>query len=336
MTSWYLLIIMMVSITFSAVIYKMLTGEIERFERVQRFRIERGLNENSFYLDREDFHLPIPNIIASPELIKETKERILSRLIMVNFSVAVLSGALGFLLAGKTLRPIKEMVNEQNRFIGDASHEFRTPLTSLKTSLEVFLRDKKSTVADAKKMVKEGIQDVNCLQLLSDQLLQLAQYEKSNTNIQLNKTPLSGVIKEAIRKISPLAKNKDITIKTDLKDYYVKGNFYSLVDLFVTLFDNAVKYSPQSKTVIIKNYKFNRMVNVEIIDQGIGIDKKDIPYIFNRFYRSDRARVKNNIGGYGLGLPIAKEIVDFHNGTIRINSKINKGTTVYISLPFFS
>src|SRR3989344_3853916 len=121
LTAWYLAIIMVISIAFSLMIYRVLLIEVIRFERAQRVRIERRM---------QFFNSPIP---VSLELIEEIKQRLIFRLFMVNIGIMVISGGLGYFLAGRTLKPIKEMVDEQNRFISDASHELRTPLTSLKS-----------------------------------------------------------------------------------------------------------------------------------------------------------------------------------------------------------
>jgi signal transduction histidine kinase len=109
-----------------------------------------------------------------------------------------------------------------------------------------------------------------------------------------------------------------------------------MIDLFVIILDNAVKYSQEKSTITINTKKTEKIVTVSIKDQGIGIGKEDLEHVFDRFYRSDKARSKNDINGYGLGLSIAKEIVNLHKGSINIESKIKKGTTINISLPVFS
>src|SRR3990167_5936556 len=133
---WYLLIFMLFSVSFSTVIYIALTHEFERFERLQRYRIERRFYNESHTMPniRERFPLPL-----DPELIKETRNRLGLRLVLINAGILVISGGLGYFLAGRTLQPIKDMVDEQNRFISDSSHELRTPLTSLKIGMEVTL-----------------------------------------------------------------------------------------------------------------------------------------------------------------------------------------------------
>lgn len=179
LTAWYLLIIMAVSFSFSAVIYRALTIEVERFGRIQRYRIEHRMrNEMILPFDAEFSPPMLP--IDDPELVLYIKRRMLVTLTLINSSIFVISGLLGYMLAGRTLRPIAHMVEEQNRFISDASHELRTPLTALKSSLEVHLRDKNLQLQTAKAVIRDSIQDVDALTTLSNSLLTLAQYQSPN------------------------------------------------------------------------------------------------------------------------------------------------------------
>lgn len=324
LTAWYLLIIMFISLSFSFVIYKAATREFERFTLMHRFRIERRLDLYKQF--------PTPPIF-DPDLIKETKQRIIMFLVFVNGTILIFAGGLGYMLAGKTLQPIKKMVDEQNRFISDASHELKTPLTSLKTTMEVSLRDKNLTLKNAKNLISESVGEVNKLQSLSEQLLQLAQYQKPNNSHIFETVSLLTVVKEAVRKVEALAKKKQIEIKNEVKDLKIKGSKYGLVDLFVILLDNAIKYSPNKSTVTLESKKNKGLILIFVKDQGIGIDEKDLPHIFDRFYRTDSARSKDKQGGYGLGLSIAKKIVKAHNGTITVESKLEKGSTFIVRLP---
>ncbi|TRZ51045.1 sensor histidine kinase [bacterium] len=330
LTAWYLLILMFISISFSFIIYKGLSNEIDRFSQNQRLRIERRLVDNNYF--------PQPPSIrfVDPDLIEESKHHLAIILLFINGGIFFVVGILSYFLAGKTLKPIQEMIDEQNRFISDASHELRTPLTALKSSFEVDLRDKNLTVENAKKTISAGIIDINNLQRLSDSLLQLSQYEKPQTSYNFEKVSLKQVMNESAKKIETLAKNRNIRIKSTILNVNLKGDKYGLVDLFVILLDNAIKYSQEKTTVVIDDKKIDGLVLVTIKDQGIGIAKKDLSQIFKRFYRSDAARSKKEVNGYGLGLSIAKKIVDQHKGSIVINSELKKGTTVIVRLPIFS
>jgi len=138
----------------------------------------------------------------------------------------------------------------------------------------------------------------------------------------------------------PLAKEKSIEIKDNLSEIIVKGNPQSLVELVSILLNNAIKYGPKKSEVQINARKekrrstpLSRRVIIEVIDQGMGIDEKDIPHIFDRFYRVDASRSKAKVDGYGLGLSIAKSIVDMHKGEIKVETEIGKGSTFIINLP---
>jgi len=329
LTAWYLFIIMLVSVSFSVGVYKILTHEFERFARIQRYRIEHGVNPP---FDRPLVSPPSFNN-PDPELVNETKTRIATNLVLVNVAILVVSGLSGYFLAGKTLKPIKDMVDEQNRFITDASHEFRTPLTALKSSMEVFLRDPKVNIFDAKTLIKDSIGDVDCLNMLSDSLLQLAQYQKPNGIIKFEVLSLAEIIKDAVNRVKPIAKQKKIITNNDAPDFKVEGNKYSLSDLFVILLENAIKYSKVNGVISIKAKVADKYIQVSVSDKGVGISEKDLPHVFDRFYRADASRAQFNNAGYGLGLSIAKSIVETHHGSIRAESILNKGTTIVINLP---
>jgi two-component system, OmpR family, sensor histidine kinase CiaH len=333
LTAWYLLIIMMISLSFSVAIYNVLNREVERFARVQRLRFEHRFPVDIFPSPFPGEGIPLNPQIFDPDLIAETTHRIFLALILVNGTIFVLSGGLGYILAGRTLRPIAEMIDEQNRFISDASHELRTPLTSLKSAFEVFLRNKKQTLAESRTLVSESINEVNNLQALTDSLLQLTQYQKSNDKMTFEKISVGDVITEAIRKVAPMSKQKNISITYIPKHTFVTGNKYSLVDLIVILLDNAVKYSPAENTVTITSKQTDKTIVISVTDHGIGIDPKDVPHIFDRFFRADSARSKSNTEGYGLGLSIAKKIVQMHNGAINVETKLREGTTFTVQLP---
>ena len=129
-----------------------------------------------------------------------------------------------------------------------------------------------------------------------------------------------------ITEIESLANQKSIEFENELDDVSILGDKESLTELFVILLDNAIKYSPAKSTINISVHKFDGHVEIKIKDRGIGIKASDLPHIFDRFYRADHSRNKEKVSGYGLGLSIAKNIVDLHSGTISANSKPGKGS----------
>jgi two-component system, OmpR family, sensor histidine kinase CiaH len=326
LTAWYLLIIMSISIMFSAAIYSVLNMEVNRFARAQQLRFEHRLQT-----------APPPELLppfADQELIEESKQRLLFSLILINGSIFIIAGGLGYVLAGRTLKPIAEMMNEQYRFISDASHEFRTPLTSLKSAMEVNLRDPRLTLNTAKTLIRENILEVNKLQSLSDSLLLLAQNKKPNRSERYEILELETIIRSAIKKVQPIAIKKHMKISSSIKnDISCRGSDQKLTDLFVILLDNAIKYSPGKSTVTIHSEQTDGSAKILVKDSGIGIDEGDIPHVFDRFYRADSARTKTDATGYGLGLAIAKQIVESHHGSIIVESILKKGSTFTVTLP---
>lgn len=335
LTAWYLLIIMAILILFSGIIYKLLMMEFDRFEKAQRYRFEKRLVEGEIVTPdgRRIKVVSPPHIAINSELINETSNRIIIMLVTINSGIVIIAGMLAYVLAGRTLQPIKDMVDEQNRFISDASHEIRTPLTSLKSAFEVFLRNRQATVKEAKIVIAESIDEVDKLQSLSDALLQLAQYERPISHSEFKKVEIHKVLLEAVQRVKPMSDNKNIQIIYEKSTVRMEGDRYSLTDLFVILLDNAIKYSPLHATIQIEVKRKDKHVIIAVHDEGIGIDEKDIPYIFDRFYRADKARTKKEENGYGLGLSIAKKIVDLHEGSISVKNNVEKGTTFVVKLP---
>jgi len=333
LTAWYLLIIMAISLSFSAIIYRMLTFEMDRFAERQQSRIERQFEDSVIFPAPPHSIDGTQYIVFDPDIMYETKQRLLMQFLLLNAAIIVIAGGLGYVLAGKTLKPIAKMLEEQRRFISDASHELRTPLTALKSSIEVATRDKNMTIEDARTVLKENIEDVNTLQTLTDQLLELARLEM-NGNKKLFKTiDIQTVAMQAIKRIAPIAKKRNITIEEHLHTGVVLGNIHSLVDCCVVLLDNAIKYSAKNKSITVTTAIRGNDAIISVQDTGIGISATDITHIFDRFYRADEARSKSKTDGYGLGLAIAKKIIEEHNGKLLVKSVIHKGSTFSIVLP---
>lgn len=324
LTVWYLLIIMIISILFSVAIYKILTNELERgFQRLShRYIVEQ----------QDTSQLSKPQLLE-PEYLETAKERIQWTLFYINLAILSVSGLAGYFLAGRTLKPIKIMVDEQNRFIADASHELRTPLTSLRSEIEVYLRGKSHSISKANTLLRSNLEEVNALQVLTDNLLQLVVREEVNGQSPFENVSLSEILEQAQKKIQSLAKHKDIIIVNKTHDEIVWGDRQTLIQLFIILLENSVKYSSGKTKVVISSQKKDSSIAIDISDQGIGIDKKDIPHVFDRFFRTDSSRSKENVAGYGLGLSIAKKIIEAHSGLISVKSDVGKGTVFIVQLP---
>ncbi|MBI4743262.1 MAG: hypothetical protein HY776_00250 [Actinobacteria bacterium] len=338
LTGWYLLIIMLICVIFSLAIYHEATAELEGSIRRAELRLkaeELGIRlPPRMPLHMENLRPELRNIFPRPSLLEdlqEAKRRVVNRLLLINGVILVISATAGYFLAGKTLKPIEDVLEEQKRFVADASHELRTPLTALKTSIEVALREKEISSEEAKKILESNLDDINSLQTLADNLLVLAQYQKNNRNLIFKPVEIKELIEKAVEKMSPLAKEKSIEIEIKAENYIVEADRKSLMDMMVIFLDNALKYTPERGKITIDTEVVSRQALIRIEDTGVGIDPEDIPHIFDRFYRVDKSRSKINVPGFGLGLSLAKRIIEMHKGSIDVLSVLNKGTILLSS-----
>lgn len=341
LTVFYVTAIMVVSTMFSYVIYRGVSQNIEqgfiraeaRLRNAPEFAPQFFKQATSAAIEDSTFVL-----VDSPqelhqlfwEELQQSKKKVLFHLFMTNLFILLASSIASFSLAGKTLRPIEDVLSEQKRFIADASHELRTPLTSLKASIEVSLRDK---IIDAKtkRILMDNLEDVDALKDLIDSLLQLASQENKTVVKQL--LDVHEVMLKVLKTVQPLANEKGLFVIGKLQHQQLLASEIGLQQLFTMLLDNAIKYSNSGGKIKVEIKPKRKSVTITVSDTGIGINKKYIPYIFDRFYRIDSSRTCSQKPGFGLGLSVAKQIVANHNGTISVNSEIGKGTTIIVTLP---
>lgn len=317
LTGWYLLIIMTISIAFSLVIYRSVTLELNRIRDTQRLRFERRLL-------LEPASVPY----FDEDILSETRGRVLTVLGIVNGSILFLSAALGYYLAGVTLSPIQKMLEEQQQFISDASHELKTPLTAMRTNLEVGIRDPQLTQADARHILNDNLGQVTRLQQLAEGLLEMTRSSHS----QPVSTPVEAIVAEAVATVLPLAQEKEVEIVGPGKHAeIIMADISALSRALVAILDNAIKYSPRRSQIRITVATAKRTLQIAVRDMGQGIAADELSRVTDRFYRSDKSR---STTGYGLGLSIAQQILASHHGTLRLTSKLGRGTTVTMTLPY--
>lgn len=324
LTLWYVAIIAIVSLTFSAIVYQNVTSEIEG--SFKRFNL-RVLEQTRQFTPRNFVIYRLEDDLA------QAKRAVLLRLFHVNLIIISSSAIAAYILAGKTIEPLEEALEKEKRFTADAGHELKTPLTALRTELEVALRDKNLKLKDAKALLKSNLEEVVSLQNLTENLLTLTRFSQNRKSPHFTQLNIKDVLENSIKKVSPMAKAKAIKIKKDIISASIKADAQSLEELFVILLDNAIKYSHENSIVKIRSMLQRNKVAVEVIDEGVGIAKKDLPRLFDRFYRADPSRNKNKVNGHGLGLSIAKQIVERHNGEISVESEVGKGSTFKVTLP---
>lgn len=322
LTVWYLLMIMVVSGLFSIAFYDISTREIQRV--IDRIEFEESMRDDLVHIFRP------PNFPTIQEL-QRLKHRAQTRLILINGIILVFAGAASYFLAGKTLKPIQHMVDEQTQFISNASHELRTPLATLRAEMEGSLLEKNLTDKQARALIKSNLEELTTLQDLTNNLLTLAQVHNSSDAEQMENISLRQVLQSAVKKVNTLARKKHISITTTKTDFQAFGNSSNLTTMIVIFLENAIKYSPANTTVEVKMKQTGKHIFVSVKDQGIGISQDELPYIFNRFYRADKSR--SQAEGYGLGLSIARQIAEAHGSTVTVKSAVGKGTTFIVGLP---
>ena len=240
----------------------------------------------------------------------------------------------GFMLAGRALRPIQGAMGRERAFVADASHELRTPLAIIRANAEMLKRHPAQRVSAGMPSVDDILQETDRLNLLVGQMLTLASGEAGQARLAMADVDLNELAADAARQMrvlaQPLGTNIDVAGANGA--LRVRGDPTRLRELLMVLLDNAVKYSGEGASVRVRLSALDGKARVQVSDSGPGVPSEALPRLFDRFYRVDKARSRE-MGGSGLGLSIARWIVDSHGGTIRIDSVPGRGTTVTVELP---
>jgi len=260
----------------------------------------------------------------------EVHDRLNRDVLLINLGALIIGGALSYWYAGRTLKPIEDAHEAQRRFVADASHELRTPLASLRLENEVFLRQKSFKPTEAKQLIESNLEEVQRLESLAGSLLLLTQYEQAELTLATVK--ITPIVADAVSQVTKVAEGKQVTFEQNMKAAKAIGNAESLTELLVILLDNAIKYGPEKGTVVIDSNKTDGHIAITVRDQGLGIADTDLPHIFERLYRGDKART-GSAGGYGLGLALAQEIAEANNATLSVRNATDGGAEFTLMLP---
>jgi two-component system, OmpR family, sensor kinase len=228
------------------------------------------------------------------------------------------------------LDSLEEAYRSQQRFVADASHELRAPLTAIQANLELLERQSDMSPAERKEALREADREAARLARLVADLLALA---RADAGVPLRRQPLEldRVLLDALGEARHLTKGQTIEVG-GIEPVELFGDSDRLKQLILILIDNALKYTPSSGKITASMRRVGERAQIVVQDNGVGISASDLPHVFERFYRADPAR-GHDPGGTGLGLPIAKWIAEQHRGSISISSEPGEGTTVIISLP---
>ncbi len=242
----------------------------------------------------------------------------------------------GVIIVFKNITEQYKIDKLQREFVANVSHELKTPITTIKSYTETLL----DGAMEEKQIAEDFLNVINSesdrmSRLVSD-LLRLSRMDYEQTKWKKEKLNLSESINQTAKKLIIQARNKNVTmhvsqIPNDMNIYFDRDGFEQIL---LNIAGNAVKYTPENGNVWINAYRNNNSINISIKDDGIGIPKEDQARVFERFYRVDKARSRE-LGGTGLGLSIAKQIAEAHNCKLTINSELNKGTEITITIPEF-
>jgi two-component system phosphate regulon sensor histidine kinase PhoR len=219
-------------------------------------------------------------------------------------------------------------------FVANVSHELRTPLSILRGYIETMLDDPKMPRAECARILEVMEQHSKRLGLLANDLLTLAQLESGSSSLQLNEIDLNqffaGLIRDWKKKFA--AKSLNAIVESPAEFSIIRADETRLREVFDNLLDNAVKYSRNKGKVRLQAARRADEIVLSVSDDGIGIGQEDLPRIFERFYRADKARSRE-LGGTGLGLSIVKHIAQLHGGRVEAESELGRGTTIRVLLP---
>ena len=302
---------------------------------------DEALNQNILELLRIDDEYELRDLITqSPELMIDSQDvngeyiSIRVRFALVRRESGFISGLVAVL--HDTTEQEKEE-RERRLFVSNVSHELRTPLTSVKSYLEA-LDEGALSEPVAPDFIKVSLDETNRMMRMVTDLLHLSRIDNATSNLDVELTNFTAFITFILNRFDKI-KSQDENLKYELiRDYpitsvWIEIDTDKMTQVIDNILNNAIKYSPDGGKITVSMKTTDDQMILSISDQGLGIPKQDLPKIFDRFYRVDRARSRAQ-GGTGLGLAIAKEIIKQHNGFIWAKSEYGKGSTFTIVLPY--
>lgn len=242
----------------------------------------------------------------------------------------------GYYMADKNIKPLEVLFKREHEFAADASHELRTPLTVLSLGVESLQNDDDSKLSVfAKDVLHDMRHETVYMSGLIEALLSLARGDEESMALKKEKLDLTELASKVCRKMQPLAVKKGLKLQTDFaaQKVCILGDKSKIEQLLIIFIDNAIKYSESGTITAVVEAESMHAV-IKVMDEGIGISESDAEKIFERFYRVDKARSRA-IGGFGLGLSIAKIIVQRHGGTVSVKPRSPHGSIFTVRLPLY-
>lgn len=258
------------------------------------------------------------------------KLSLLKIFISVGFISLIALLMISIYLTNKSIKPIKDVFDKQKQFIADTSHELKTPLTIIKTNTSLVLSNPEDPVKNQSKWINYINLQTDRMSELVNEMLSLAKLDTDENTLVLSSINISKIIESMI---DAIIYENGINLYTKIdNDIFITGDKESLKKLFSIIMDNAIKHTNNKGSIHVNLVLDKNTVKLSIKNTGKGISSEHIEKIFERFYRVDSSRVRET-GGYGLGLSIAKSIVEQHKGNIYAKSTVDKDTTFFVEFP---
>lgn len=272
-------------------------------------------------------------IVAADNSFESGNIRNLFILCIISFMISFfVFFAISVLLSTWILKPVEKSWQQQNRFISDASHELRTPITVILANLNILSSKKDDLIKTQYQWIDNTKEEANRMKQLVDELLFLARSDDRQNKLVFSKIDLSELLLSRMLSFEALAFEKGIRLDYEIADgLYIIGHEGNVKQLLSILLDNAMKYCGDKGSVYLKAFSLKDRTYVLVKNSGDLIDAEDLKHIFERFYRTDKSRSRTE-GGYGLGLAIAKTIVDNMHGKISVLSDKESGTVFKLEL----
>ncbi|MGZ9585171.1 sensor histidine kinase [Paenibacillus marinisediminis] len=281
----------------------------------------------------------VGNIIAGMDVTEQNRllEQVMFTQIIISIVFLIVSIAIGYMMSRRAMKPIMRSFEKQQKFTADASHELRTPLAVLHSSIEVLESEGDENRSLFSKQVLQDMKDeVKRMTRLVSDLLTLARADASAVKLSFIEFELDEELERVFRNFQPMSEQRSIEIvKTGESKVLLHADQERFRQLLVILLDNAMQYTNQGGHITIETAVKGRMLTLRVKDTGIGIPEDKMKDIFERFNRLDASRNRAQ-GHAGLGLSIAKWIVEAHRGVIKVESKVGEGSTFIIVMPIVS
>ncbi|WP_315118224.1 HAMP domain-containing sensor histidine kinase [uncultured Clostridium sp.] len=290
--------------------------------------IREGPRPNIINSSGDNYQITFLDVTDSNKTLME----LFTTLFFVGIIMLCVIFAISLFFASRSIEPIAEAWEKQKQFIADASHELKTPLAIINANSDALLVNQEETIKSQKKWVDYIKSQTDRMGKLVNDLLYLAKAEDTNSKMFYVPFDISEVVSDVILSMEAVTFEKDITLLQEVEaNIIIKSDCEKIKQVITILLDNAIKYTDEKGRIDITLKKTRNQLVFSIKNSGKGIPKENLPKLFDRFYRADPARTQEN-GGYGLGLPIAKAIIDRLHGKIYAHSQENEGTTFTFTL----